>query len=131
MTELQPDTRDVLQQEPEYVMAVQGCVTVKGPVRTQALPRKGGSTRTVTVNTTPKRYLLADHRRAWAKLRALDVAGTVAYSLGEAAAQDLSTMTELPGLETDTLDMTMELWVRAVTGTARISITTSNWAEGE
>lgn len=130
MTDLQPDTKEVLQEEPEYVMSVQGAVSVKGPVRTQSLPRKGGATRTVTVTTTPKRYLTADHRRASVRLRALDLDAAVAYAFNEASATELGAMSELPGLEVDTLTCTTELWVRAVTGTARISITTENWAEG-
>lgn len=129
-SELQPDTTEVLQEEPEYVMSVQGAVTVKGPVRTQALPRKGGATRTVTVTETPKRYLTADHRRASVKLRALDLDDAVAYAFNEASAGELGAMAELPGLEVETLTCTTELWVRAVSGTARIAITTENWAEG-
>lgn len=131
MSDLQPDTKEVLQEEPDYVMAVSGCVTVKGPVRTQELPRKSGSTRTLTVTTTPKRYLRADHRRAWATLRALDADDAVAYAFNEASATELASMSELPGGEKDRLDVTAELWVRAVADTARISITTGNWADGE
>jgi hypothetical protein len=130
VSDLQPDTREILQEEPDYVMPVNGCVTIKGPVRTQELPRKSGATRTVTVTTTAKRYLTADHRRAWVQLRALD-ADDVAYAFNEASATELSTMAELPGGEADRLDVTAELWVRAVTGTARIAITTGNWADGE
>jgi len=133
VSDLQPDTGEVLQEEaPDEYQSIPVCVTeVKTPVRTQELPRKGGSTRTLTVTTTPKRYLTADHRRAWAKLRALDLDAAVAYAFSLASAQDLSTMAELPGLESETLDATTELWVRAVEDTARISITTSNWAEGQ
>lgn len=131
--DLQPDTGEILQEEaPDEYTSVPVCVTeVKTPVRVQELPRKGGATRTVTATVTPRRYLTADHRRAWAKLRTCEVAGTVAYAFSEASAQDLTTMSELPGLESETLDATTELWVRAIAGTARISITTSNWAEGE
>jgi hypothetical protein len=131
VTDLQPDTKEILQEEPDYVMPVNGCVTVKGPVRTQELPRKSGSTRTITVTTTPKRLLVADHRRAWVLLRALDADDAVAYSFNQASAQDLSTMSELPGGETDRLDVTAELHVRAVADTARVSVTTGNWADGE
>lgn len=128
--DLQPDTLEVLQEEPEYVMSVQGCVTVRGPVRTQELPRKSGSTRTVSLGTSPKRLLTADHRRAWARLRALDAAD-VAYAFNEASAGELATSYELPAGEAEDLDATTELWVRAVTGTARVALATANWADGE
>ncbi|MFE0812667.1 hypothetical protein ACFW34_35120 [Streptomyces sp. NPDC058848] len=130
--DLQPDVGDVLQEEAPDTTTVPVCVVeTKSPIRTQALPRKGGSTRTVTVGTTPIPLLRADHRRAWCRVRALDLDAAVAYAFTEASAQDLSTMAELPGLESDDLDMTADLWVRAVTGSARVSVTTSTWAEGE
>lgn len=131
MSELQPDTAEVLQEEPEYVMSVQGCVTIKGPVRTQELPRKSGSTRTMTLDETPRRVLTADHRRAWMQLRALDADAAVVYAFNEASAGELQTMSELPGGQVDRLDCTTELWVAAADTTARVSITTSNWADGD
>lgn len=131
MSDLQPDTHEVLQEEPEYVMSVQGAVTVQGPVRTQALPRKSGSTRTLELTTTSRRLLTADHRRAWMRLRALDAADAVAFAFNEASSTELSTMSELPGGQVEDFDATTELWVRAVADTARVSITTANWADGE
>jgi hypothetical protein len=132
--ELQPDTEEILQAEPEregpYIPPL--CIEkVLAPVRVQLLPRKSGSTRTITLTTTPRRILTADHRRAWVKLRALDMGAAVAYAFNEASAGELSTMSELPGLEVEDLDVTAELWVRAVTGTARVGVTTGNWADGE
>lgn len=131
--DMQPDTDEVLQAEaPESYQAIPVCVNeVKGPVRVQILPHKGGSTRTRTVTTTPVRLLTADHRRAYARLRTLVLAEGIAYAFSETAAQDLAGMSELPGLEVETLTATTELWVRALTGTTRVSLTTARWAEGE
>jgi hypothetical protein len=133
VTDLQPDVDEVLQTEADdekpYIPPL--CVKeIQAPVRVQELPRKSGSTRTLTVTDTPRRVLTADHRRASVQLRALDLDKAVAYSLNESSAQELSSMSELPGLEADRITATTELWVRAVTGTARISITTENWADG-
>ncbi|MGW7281662.1 hypothetical protein ACWGIV_25865 [Streptomyces sp. NPDC054844] len=130
--DLQPDVEDVLQEEAPDTTTVPVCVVEsKSPLRVQQLPRKGGATFTRTLTETPTRLLTADHRRASAKLRALGLDAPVAYSFNRASAQDLSTMSELPGLETETVTATVELWARAVTGTTRVSVTAETWAEGE
>lgn len=130
--DLQPDVGDVLQEEAPDTTTVPVCVVEsKGPLRVQQLPRKGGATFTRTLTETPTRLLTADHRRASAKLRALGLDEPVAFAFNRASAQDLSTMSELPGLETETVTATVELWARAVTGTTRVSVTAETWAEGE
>lgn len=127
--ELQPDVEDVLQVEPDgYEPTVK--VSQQGPVRTQGLPRKAGATfnRDITTDVGQVPLLRADHRRAHAVLVA-DAAFYVAFNV--AAAQDPSRMAEWPPLEPLTVTATVDVWVRAVTGTANISVITESWATGE
>lgn len=131
MSDLQPDTGEVLQEEPEYVMPVQGAVSVTGPVRTQALPRKGGATRTRVVGDTKAVQLLtADHRRAKVTLMSMDQEMLVAFS--EASTADPSAMSVWPKGVPFPCEATVEVWAQsAVTAqTTRISVTTELWAEG-
>lgn len=130
MSDLEPDVPEVLQTEaPDQLTAVPVCVEeVRTPVRIQALPRKGGSTRTRTVDTTAERLLTADHRRASAVLMATDQNLLIAFS--EAAAQDASSMSVWPKLVPFTVSATVEVWVAAATATTPVSITTERWAEG-
>jgi hypothetical protein len=130
-SELQPDTREVLQEEPEYVMAVQGAMTVKGPVRTQALPRKGGATRTRAVDDTRAVQLLtADPRRARVTLMSLDQEFLVAFS--EAACQAESSMTAWPKGVPFVCDATVDIYAQCAveSESTRVSVTTELWAEG-
>jgi hypothetical protein len=126
--DLQPDTAEVLQvEEPEgTVPAVD--VAVTNPVRTQSLPRKAGATFNRDVTTTITELLRADHRRA----RALIVADATIYlAFSEASAQDPSRMALWPALEPFDATATTDLWVRAETGTANVSVITEMWATGE
>lgn len=130
MTDLQPDTKEVLQEEP-YVMAVQGAVTVAGPVRTQTLPRKGGATRTRVVgDSRAVQVLTSDPRRARVTLMSMDQEMLVAYS--DAATQDPSTMTAWPKGVPFTCDATVDVFVQCAVAaqTTRVSVTTELWAEG-
>lgn len=127
--ELQPDPDEVLQAEPAGTEpAVK--VVQQGPVRTQALPRKGGATFTKNVPTFPAtlQILRADHRRAEASLFA-SAAVLVAY--GDANAQDTSTMATLPAGVRLPVSGTVDVWVSAATGTPTVSVFTENWATGE
>jgi hypothetical protein len=131
VTDLQPDVSEVLQEEPEYVMSVQGAVSVRGPVRTQALPRKGGATRTRTVSDVKaSQVLTADPRRARVTLMSMDQDMLVAFS--DAASQDPSTMSAWPKGVPFTCDATVDVYVQCATAaqTTRVSITTELWAEG-
>lgn len=126
---LQPEESVVLQQEAVELGTIPVCVQdVHGPVRVQVLPRKGGSTRTIPLTTTPKRILRADHWRASALLIA---DAEVYYAFSMASAQDLTTMARLPSGVFVAITADVEVWVRATTGTAGLSVTTENWAEGE
>lgn len=131
MSELQPDTREVLQEEPEYVMAVQGCVTVKGPVRTQSLPRKGGATRTrVATDTKAVQVVEADHRRWSVTLMSNDEPMYVGY--GKASIEDTSTMSLWPVNVPFVCGATVDVYVLCATAgeTTRVSATGELWAEG-
>jgi len=130
-SDLQPDTGEVLQEEPDYVMSVQGCVSVKGPVRTQELPRKGGATRTRTVSDTKYVQVLEnDMRRGQMTLMSMDAEMGVGFS--EAAMQDPMSMSVWPKAVPFRVNAATEVWVicAEATKTTRISITTELWAQG-
>lgn len=132
MTDIQPDEREVIQAEGEAGASVPVCVTeVKAPVRVQVLPRKGGSTFTKTLSTTPQRILTADHRRARAVVVAGDGVTPFLVAFSSAAAQDASRMTLWPGLLPFEHDATTEVWAMVSTGTLAVGVATWLWAEGE
>lgn len=125
---LQPDIGAVLQLEEMTSIPVQ----VKGidsPVRTQALPRKGGSTRTITLGTTPIRILRANHLRGNVKLMSIGQAFLFCFNEGSAA--DPSTMAAWPAGTPYQCDATIELWVASATATTQLSVITENWAAGK
>lgn len=129
MTELQPDTEDVLQEESEPQLSVPVCVVdQKTPLRVQQLPRKGGATFTKTVTTTPLQVLWPDHRRARARIVSTS-ALLLAYDI--AAAQDASTMAIWPANQIFEAGATTDVWVAAASGTAQVGVITELWAEGE
>lgn len=130
MTDLQPDTHEVLQEEP-YVMAVSGSVSVAGPVRTQALPRKSGATRTRTVTDAgATQVLTADPRRASAVIVG-DEAIYIGY--GVASKEDLGAMSLWPANTPFVCTAVVDVFVRSASqdGNTRVSITTEMWAAGE
>lgn len=135
-SDLQPDVEDVLQiEEPAGVETVVK-VEQQGPVRTQSLPRKAGSTKTVPITTTPFRLLRPNPRRASALIIS-DAAFYFSFTL--AAAQIDTAITTPP--------QTMAMWppnvplpvtsadtdvmVAAKTGTANVSAVVEYWATGE
>lgn len=130
--ELQPDVGEVLQEEPQKYTAIPVCVEdVKGPVRVQVLPRKGGSTRTRTVTDTKAVQVLdADARRASAVLMSIE--NDLLFAFSEAATQDTSTMSVWPKLVPLPCSATVPVWIKCATAaqTTRVSITTELWAEG-
>lgn len=137
MTELQPDVHDVLQEEDVAAQSVPVCVVdQRAPLRTQALPRKGGATFTRTAPAASgavrnvARLLLADHRRASARLVSTQPF-LVAFT--ETAAQDDSTMCLWPAAQPFVHTATTDVWVGTpVAGTPGvIGVTTELWAEGE
>lgn len=125
--DLQPEELDSLQAEETYP---QPAVIVKheGPVRTQALPRKQGGTRTRTLTTTPQLLLSADHRRASFTL--ISVASFV-FSFSASSAQDPSTMAVWPPNVPYVCNADTALYAAAATGTAVLSIITEFWATGD
>lgn len=131
MTNLQPDTAAVLQEEEDYAsVLIPVCVKeVAGPVRVQELPRKAATSRTVSVGTTAVQVLFANHWRSKATLMAMDQNILVAFS--QAAAQDPSTMSVWPKLVPLPITATVEVWVASATTTTALSITSELWAEGE
>ncbi|WP_371591261.1 hypothetical protein [Streptomyces sp. NBC_00470] len=132
MSDLQPDVSDILQEEESAPSAVPMCIVdQKAPLRTQALPRKGGATRTLTVGTTPVRVATADHRRARLQLITAAAANAYRVAFTETGAQDPTTMTVWPGAVPFESTATTEVWACAVTGTVDLGITAEQWAEGE
>lgn len=130
--ELQPDTAEVLQEEPAHYQAIPVCVEdVKAPVRVQLLPQKGGSTRTRTVSDVKATQVLeANPRRGSAVLMSMDQEMLVAFS--QASCQDPSTMSVWPKAVPFPVPATVDVYVQCATAaqTTRVSITTSLWAEG-
>lgn len=132
--DLQPDVDDVLQEEGPATTTIPVCLTdVKTPVRTQALPRKGGTTFTRTLSETPLRVLTADHRRAAATLISLTAANVFLVAYNRASAQDVTTMMAWPGAVPLPVDATTEVWVRLPVDAEAfaLGVSTSVWAEGE
>lgn len=130
-SDLQPDVGEVLQEEPEYVMSVQGKVAVQGPVRTQELPRKAGATKTRTVTDTAYVQMLdSDPRRGFVMVMSMDAAFYFGFT--EASMQATSAMSVWPKNVPLPLPLSAELWVQsAETGVStRISVTTGLWAAG-
>lgn len=124
--EFEPDTHEVLQEEP-YTMPVTGSVTITGPVRTQALPRKGAGTLTKTLTTTEGQVLTADHRRGRTVLLG-DADFLVAFS--QASCQADTSMAAWPANVALVLTGTTEVWAKAATGTVSLSVLIERWAEG-
>lgn len=131
-SDLQPDTSEVLQEEPEYVMSVQGCVSVKGPVRTQELPRKGGATRTRIVNDTKYVQLLeADKRRGRLTVMSMDAEMYVGFSEASMQAPDSAAGVwpkGVPLIVTAAVDVFVMCAEAAKT--TRVSVFPELWAEG-
>jgi hypothetical protein len=130
--ELQPDPDEVLQAEEPAGTEPTVNVKVTTPVRTQALPRKGGATFTkplVALTAGPALQVLrADHRRAQAILIG---AAPILVAYGDASAQDPSTMALLPAGVLLPVSGTVDVWVAAATGTTTVSVLTELWATGE
>lgn len=132
--ELQPDTREVLQEEAPDAVGEPGVIRVciqdaHSPLRVQMLPRKGATSRTLSVGATPYQVAWANPRRGRLVLMAMDQNLLVAFS--QASAQDDSTMGVWPKLVPLEITATVDVWVRAATSTTALSITAEFWAEGE
>lgn len=133
--DLQPGIDDVLQEEGGGGLSVPVCITdQKTPVRTQALPAKGGATFTKTITTTALQVLRADHRRRRATLICTTASGVFLYAFSRASAQDESSMSVWPANVPLEVDATTDVFLRvpATPGTSvTVGVSTSLWAEGE
>lgn len=128
--DLQPDELEALQAEPATEPPVRVEVSkVEGPVRTQALPRKSGATRTRQVGTTPIKLLSGDHRRASAQIISIGNPMLIAFNM--ASQSDPTTMAVWPASVPYVLTADTELWVASSTATTNISVITEYWATGE
>lgn len=137
--ELQPDPDEVLQaEEPEGTESAVK-VRVENPVRTQALPRKAGATKTVNAPAlqtaaTPGggavRILRADPRRARATLTS-PVPFLVA--LDKASAQEVSQMAFWPAGVPLEVAAVCDIYVAALNGPdiVAVSAVAEMWATGE
>lgn len=129
--DLQPDMDTVLQEEPEYLTPAV-TVAVQGPVRTQALPRGGGATRTVILDAEKaRRILTANPRRGSAQLISHTEDFRVAYS--EVAASHPDTMALWPKLVPLVVTAAVEVHVMCAVDatTTTLSWLAESWAEGE
>lgn len=133
MTDLQPDLDEVLQAEehgPNEEIPV--AVVVEGVVRTQTLPQKSGSTKTVPIaaaGARPVKVLSADHRRARTQLMAIGGAFRFAFNVG--SKEDPSTMALWPANTAMTHLGDDEIWVIAETVAITLSVVTGRWAVGD
>lgn len=129
--ELQPETEEVLQAEHDEdyaTVVVPVCVEeIKSPVRTQALPRKTGSTRTRSIGAKPVRVLTADPYRAKAVLTSTSA---FSFSFSGANASDTSMMSWWPANTPCVIECVTDVWVVVGDTTADVSITTERWAAG-
>lgn len=129
--DMQPETLDVLQAEPEPAMSVipvHICGS-EGAIRIQSLPRKDASTSTKPISTTPLQVLFADHRRASAFLVSFGQDMLVAFNSGSTQSPDTSSRWPM-GVPLS-VTATTDVWVSAFTGTGSVSITSEKWATGE
>lgn len=128
--ELQPDVDEVLQAEEPYGHEPVVKVCVEGPVRTQGLPRKAASTRTITAPVLPSpayRLLRPNPRRASAVLVG-DAAFLVAFNFASAA--DASTMAKWPANVPLPVSADVDVYVAAASGTPSVSAVVEYWATG-
>jgi hypothetical protein len=138
MSDLQPDLDEVQQAEEHGVNTEAPVeVAVTGVVRTQALPEKQGSTKTVAcaaaasaaVTGPPVRVLSHDHRRARVVL--LAVGGAMRVAFNTASKESPATMALWPANVVFTHLGDDEVWVAADTTAITVSVVGGNWAVGE
>lgn len=128
---MQPDMEEVLQVEEPAGKEPVVKVSQQGPTRTQALPRRGGATRTVAnIGVLPNAVLIlrANPRRGGCFIVA-PAAFLVAYN--DASMQDVSTMALWPANVPLPVTATVDVWVAAATGTVSVSVVSEFWASGE
>lgn len=136
MTELQPDTDEVLQVEEPYGTEPTVRVCVDGPVRTQELPAKSGAAFTRSVSVSPVRLVGADHRRRSVKLMAEDnflIAFSRAGIVSAGDTPDNNDAFKYYAASSPILEVaaTVEVWAASLSGVAKVSVITELWATGD
>jgi len=133
--DLQPDLDEVLQAERHGISHDYPVpVAVEGVVRTQDLPQKSGTTKTVSlaaagVGVTPVRVLKANHRRARVVL--LAIGGAMRFSFDPASKEDPSRMALWPANVPFTHLGDDDVFVAADTVAITVTVVAGHWAVGE
>lgn len=132
-TDLQPDLDEVLQAE-EHGTEPPVTVVVSGVVRSQELPQKQGTTKTVTLpaagaGVVPVRILQANHRRARVVL--LAIGGAIRIAFNAASKEDPARMALWPANVPYIHLGDDDVYVSADTTTCTVSVLSSHWAVGE
>lgn len=123
--DMEPDIGEVLQREDDPEPTVK--VTVEGPVRTQALPRKSAGIRGISLDSTAaKRLLTADPSRAQATIMTGAVAITIGGSKQEVEGGQPG---QMPANQVWTLGASDELWASAASSTT-VTVVQERWADG-
>lgn len=119
-----PDADELYGHEGEDTAVV---VRHDGPIRTQLLTTRLGSSRTLTLDSAlgSMRVLLGDPRRSRAVLLSIDQDMYVGASQTEA---DQGYGAYWPKLTQLVLNHQDEVWVRPVTGTSKVSIINEQWS---
>lgn len=129
--DLQPDTDEVLQSEAYKEPPVSVCVeSVKTPVRTQELPRKGGTTRSRTVdNVSPWHAIAADYFRGKATI--ISVGQNMLVGFNQVSTSDPSLMLLWPANVPFYVSAVVDVYILSATATTTVSVATELWATGD
>lgn len=122
--DLTPDIEDVLQEQPAPVPMTPIPVVLEGPADTRQLPTRSPGMATLDLTVDPTRVLQDDPRRSRAILQ---VAGD-AVILGTSQSAATHAGARLADGTTVTLTTSGEVWARAGTGTATLSVISEQWA---
>lgn len=131
--DLQPDLDEVLQAEvigPNLEAPVN--VAVTGVVRSQSLPEKTGTTKTVALLAAPAspiRVLQANHRRARTVL--LATGGSMRFAFNAASKESPDRMALWPAGVPYVHLGDDEVWVSADTTAITVTVIAGHWAAGE
>lgn len=130
MTEpdFEPDIDEVLQREDDDITEPTVKVSVEGPVRTQALPRKSNGIRGISLSaTSATRLLTADPSRASATLTTMADGVWLAGSKQEAEG---GRPAPVPPNQVLVLDATDEVWAMAQGTETVVGLIQSRFADG-
>lgn len=133
--DFQPDLDEVMQAEEHGTNEeLPVTVVVTGVVRTQTLPEKSGTTKTVTLvaagaGVTPVRIMQADHRRA--RVTLIAIGGAMRFAFNTASKEDPARMALWPANVPYVHLGDDEIWVAADTVAITVSVAGGRWATGE